>query len=213
MSRSQGGFTLIELLITTALLGAVMGSAILFSVSSSQLHREASMRATAQTKARRILDRIVSEIAYAERDSLLPDATGGSGTNDIRFNRIEGMVGGVAVPGVTMRLWREPSPTDPDDGIDNDGNGLIDEGRLVLVRDDGGPAERSTVLVNTVRELFEGEARGNLVDENGNGVIDESGFFVHSNANLLTIGISIDECGLDGTSVVASVTATIAFRN
>src|SRR4029453_12238688 len=104
-------------LMTTTLLGIVLGSALMFTVSSNELFSESSTRSTAQAKARRALERIVSELAFADRDSFLPDAVGSSGTNDIRFNRIDNVVAGVAIPGTTMRLWRQQSPTDANDGL------------------------------------------------------------------------------------------------
>lgn len=213
MRRGRAGFTLIELTLTTALLAVVLGSALLLTLSSHDLYTESTARAEVQEKAQRALSRLVAELSFADRDTFLPDAVGIAGTDDLRFNTIESVAGGAAVLGVPLRLWREADPADPDDGVDNDGDGVIDEGRLVLLRDEGGPVQVRTILVSHVSELFEGETPGNLIDDNGNGVIDETGFFVRRDGNLLLLGVSLEGALRDGRTVAASMTTTLALRN
>ena len=78
-------------------------------------------------------------------------------------------------------------PDEVDDGQDNNGNGLIDEGRIVWTRNVGAPDERSVVLCHQVREYLEGEVPNGL-DDNGNGLVDEKGLSFERNGETAPRG-------------------------
>jgi hypothetical protein len=85
-------------------------------------------------------------------------------------------------------------------------------GTLSRVEDFGLPGENATVWARDVPVLFDGEL-ANGVDDNGNGLIDEAGFCVTREGDLLVLRITVDSQGQvdGGNSRTAEV--RIALRN
>ena len=75
--------------------------------------------------------------------------------------------------------------SDPDDGLDTAGDGLLDEGPLVWIDDYGQPDQLRRILCHDVAEFLEGEAPGNLADDNGYGLQNERGFCVDCGSSLV----------------------------
>ena len=98
------------------------------------------------------------------------------------------------------------------DDIDNDGDGLVDEGAVVLTRDPAGPNEISVIICRNVREYFEGETL-DLADENGNGLVDEPGFHIERMGDQLAIRLTVEDVDRRGDVVTQSAEALIRIRN
>lgn len=215
-SRRLGrrGFTLIEVMVSSALLGVVLGASMLITLSGKRAFTQGATRAKAELKARRALERVCAELADAGIDAITPAiaADGSVSTSTLTFDPLQSVQGGAAVWGTSTRLARVASSEDPDDGIDNDNDGLIDEGQLVLTRDVGGPAEFTSVLCSNVPELLDGES-ANGADDNQNGLVDEAGFSVQRIGSMLTVRISVEEPGEGGTTLAATATTSISLRN
>ena len=99
-----------------------------------------------------------------------------------------------------------------DDGIDNDGDGVVDEGVLVLIQDWMGPTEQEVVLCHGVREFLEGETP-NMLDDNGNGLIDERGFSVDLDGENLTFRLSLERVDASGNTVIRTLESSVWLRN
>ena len=211
MKRSRAGFTLIELMISTGLIGVMLGTGLAIVLSGNSAYRATILRLDADAKARRALERVVSELESARGD-LTPDLSGSSGSSVVNFVQLVDVVNGVTVWGNPIRIARVAASEDPDDGIDNDNDGLIDEGLLVLTRDVGLVTERSIVLCTNVREMAAGE-QANGADDNGNGLIDEAGFCVQRTTDLLTVRISIEQVGAGDARWTSNVTTAFNLRN
>jgi hypothetical protein len=63
-----------------------------------------------------------------------------------------------------------------------------------------------------VRELFEGE-QSNGIDDNGNGLVDESGFCLQWVDGVLRVQISVEEIGSGEEHVVRSLQTSVRTRN
>jgi hypothetical protein len=112
----------------------------------------------------------------------------------------------------TATIGFEYDPGEVDDGVDNNGNGLIDEGQVVLTRGVGtGNAVRS-VLVDGVAELLEGEVL-NADDDNGNLMDDETGFCLQRIGSVLTIRLTLEDKAEDGTVTRRTMETSIRMRN
>lgn len=99
-----------------------------------------------------------------------------------------------------------------DNGLDDNGNGLIDERRVLLVPDTATPAELVS-LGSQVRELAEGELPNGL-DDNGNGIADEAGlWFRHDGSGTLTVSLSLERLDGRGGSIVRTLTTSVRMRN
>jgi hypothetical protein len=112
----------------------------------------------------------------------------------------------------TRRLQHQYDPDDANDGLDNDGDGLIDEGRVVLIRDSGGADEQTVVLCSDVREYLEGESADGT-DQNGNGLIDERGLCFELAAGRLTIRLTLEVLDAEGRHATRTVETTVHLRN
>jgi hypothetical protein len=97
-------------------------------------------------------------------------------------------------------------------GVDDNKNGLVDEGQLVLTRNNGQANQQSVVLAHRVAKLLEGETL-NHADDNGNGLIDESGFCVFREGNLLRIRLTLQRSLRPGQIIQATVETGVRLRN
>ena len=99
-----------------------------------------------------------------------------------------------------------------DDGRDNNRNGLVDEGVVVLLRDAGGANEQRVVLCHGVRERLEGELVNGL-DDNGNGLVDEKGFCLQWVDGVLALWLSIELIDGNGMHEVRTLQTSVRIRN
>jgi len=208
--RPRAGFTLVELAIAVALFLLLMSSAIVAARGGMEAFRSSQDLSDLETRARRALDRAVFELLPVGGTELSPDPEGQFGTDALEFRQAVGLAGTAPVWGERRSLSLQLAPGELDDGLDNDGNGLVDDGELVLVRDVGG-AEQRIVLCRGVRELAEGEAP-NGDDDNGNGVVDEAGFNVHRVDNVLFVRLTLEEPVPTG-SILRTLETSVRIRN
>ena len=210
---SRAGFTLLESTIAIAMLGSVLSSVMYVLDSSAKAFRTGSMVARMDADADRALREAAAALRSAEAGWLNPPAPTGS-EDRIDFQRSEGVLdNGQAVPGPVERLAFEYDDQELDDGIDNDGDGLIDEGRLILTRDIGGAAQRIQ-LARDVSEAPPGEILGNGLDDDLNGVVDDHGFSITQIGNRLTIRITLQRFDRSSQRVLEQTSErTVTLRN
>jgi hypothetical protein len=209
------GMTMIE---TTAAL-AICGLTLLHL--SESLTRSGSALTVSQRRAalmlesQRALDEAAGRLKDAVAASLLPDPIGNLGSDDLRFSRLAGFVDGAPVWGNQERLFLRLCAEELLDGEDQDGDGLIDEHELILVRSLPGGLQRERVLASEMPPLGAGEA-ANGADDDGDGLIDEPSFVVQRNGEVLSVSLSIwmpvQEQGLEQVQVVEN-TRQVALRN
>ena len=96
--------------------------------------------------------------------------------------------------------------------MDNNGNGIVDEGLIALITDPGGAAERREVLARFVAARLEGEEENGL-DDNGNGLVDERGFSLVREGRLLEVRITTLGADRADQPVPRTVRATVAIRD
>ena len=210
---SRSGFTLIEILIGSFLLVVLGASVALAAARTRGAFQQTRLNASVESKLRQALSRVVGELQAVGLATVLPPNIDDEwGSSNITFQKATGAPAGAIVWGTTQRLSFEYEPGELDDGVDNDGDGLVDEGLLVFVRDDGGPAETRVVLVRDLAEFAEGEDENNA-DDNGNGIRDERGFNAHRVGNLLTIRLTVEGVGEGEITVARSLSATVLLRN
>jgi type II secretory pathway pseudopilin PulG len=207
---ARAGFTLVEALLAAALLVLLMSSAVLAARGGLGAFRATQETTDAEARVRRALDRAVFELMSAGASELLPDPSGNFGTSNLQFRKAVGLNGTTPLWGPSQSLAFEYAPDEVNDGVDNDGNGLIDDGLLVLTRDVGGDDQR-IVLCSGVREFLEGEVPDGD-DDNGNGVSDEAGFNVHRVGDVLFVRLSVEEALENGT-IVRTLETSVRLRN
>lgn len=211
--HARAGFTLIELAVAIAILGLVMGSIMGVMESAKKGYGQGSTATLVQTLSRRALDRIASELENAGQGTLLPNPLN-IACDDLVFQSVIGVdeVAGTPIFGNSTRLRFAYGGGDTNNGLDDDGDGLIDEGRVILTRNYLAANESSVVIARGVNELAEGELANGL-DDNGNGLADERGFSMTLQGNLLILRLTVSRVSAEGTTTVSTNETAVSFRN
>lgn len=209
--RRRAGFSLLELSMAVSLFALVMGSALTLVLDGRDLARDSQQRASATRKAQAALDRALDELREAN-DTVNPDPSGGGGADNLQFQTPLAVNGSVVNWSGARQLLFEADPADPLGGGDQDSDGLIDEGRLVFVRDLGALNERRVVLANNVPRRDPDELANNA-DDDGDGVIDEGGFNVRRVGNVFTLRLVVSEPGAGATRQIGRAEASLVLRN
>jgi prepilin-type N-terminal cleavage/methylation domain-containing protein len=210
MSRAHGrrGFTVLEVMISLTIMGLVISSVALLGLSNQRAYRTGAAGADLEVDVRRALDQLVQEFMRSGASVLLPDPEEGVGGSDVTYAKAVGTAGGVTTWSSQNRVRFDYEEGELDDGADNNGNGLVDEGRLIWTRDVGGPNEKTHVLCHGVSEYLEGEEL-NLDDDNGNGLEDERGFCLERVGEALVIRLTLEHQvsgeGLQARTIETSV--------
>lgn len=209
----RSAFTLIELMLSVATLAVVFGAVGIFQARSQDQTRAGMARERAESHARRGLDRVAEGLRGVGLTLLNPDPTSALGTSTITYQRPTGVAGGGAIQwGTPSRLRLDLEPGETNDGTDEDGDGLVDERQLVLVRDVGTLDENEVVLCTGIAELAAGET-ANAADDNGDGLVDEAGFNIHRVGDLLTVSLTVQASIGDGSTTVSRISTNIVLRN
>ncbi|HKX46295.1 MAG TPA: hypothetical protein VJP77_06300 [Planctomycetota bacterium] len=212
--RSRGaraGFTLVELAVSGTVLFLLLGAAGLVWTRNDRAYSNGSTAALLELRVGVAIDRIVAELAPAQLASLAPDPLPGLGTQSLDFVQAVGFESSAVVIGPPRRIAFELDATEADDGTDDDGDGLVDEGVVVLTIDVGG-AEQRVVLASAVAELGAGEL-ANGVDDDGDGLVDEPGFFVERDGETLVVNLTLRRIDANGTALTRVARSAVQIRN
>jgi prepilin-type N-terminal cleavage/methylation domain-containing protein len=208
----RAGFSLIELMIVITLLGTVVGSVLAVLRTTTRAIGVGTTDARLESLASQTLDLIATRLRASQRATMTPTLSAPFSSSQITFQSSVGIAAGVTLWGPVERIGFEYSASDPNDGIDNDGNGLVDEGRVVWVQDVGGPNERSTVWANGVSEYLHGETRDNT-DQNGNGLVDEQGLCFDFDGTSVIVRLTLAARDASGVTLTRTVQERVFFRN
>ena len=211
-ARRDEGYTLVELSIVVALLGIVLTAMMTIGVTSDRTYRTGATAAHLEAQVETALARVVSELQVARRSSLTPDPLPGLGASSIEYVRPIGIVNGIVQWSTTRRLALELEPGEIANGRDDNSNGLVDEKRLVLTEDVGGPSEHKYVITRWVRNLAAGEI-ANGADDNGNGLVDEPGFVVERFDETLVVRLTLERLDGDGRLRARAAETSVRMRN
>lgn len=211
-ARARGGFTLIEVLLSVAILGSLLGTVFLVQHQGQNAARASSAELLASLRASRVIDRVVRELQCMGGDAATPSPTSSLGTDVLTFQVSQGVTAGAVAWSSSRRLELLMAPNELDNGLDDDGDGMIDERALLLTYDVGTGGERRTTLCDSIPELAPGETV-NALDDNGNGVADERGFNLHRTGDVLEVRVTVQGQGPEGSVVSASVETSIRVRN
>jgi hypothetical protein len=204
---------LLELLIYISIVCVALGAIGVATSSNAKAYSVAQGRTALQARASQALERVARELSSATAASLsaLPLEPNYAGLLDVDLPAAVDPGTG-AVTWITCRLALASEPGETNDGVDQDGDGLIDEGQLTWTRDVGGPAQRSVVLASNVPELAEGETFDGT-DENGNGLVDEGGFSLSYDGQLLRVSLTLEQSDPATGPQAASLTTFLRCRN
>lgn len=213
LKHKRSGYTFVEVLVASGAAALLAGLVATTVQRSNAVFRQAGVSAEADTSVQRAVERIAREMMDADRSTLTLTPSPTLGADTVTFQRATGFGGGALQVGAMRRVRFEYALGETNDGADNNGNGLVDEGRVVLSTDFLN-AGTEVVLVENVRELLEGEI-GNGVDDNGNGLADESGLALVYDATTftLTLRLTVSRIGEGGVVVDRTAETAVRIRN
>jgi len=210
--KGRAGYTALELVIAVSLLAMFFLGAQRVANNAVGAFRGTRLTAKVEDELRRGLNRTAAELIAVRSGTLDPTLETDFGMDEIVFTSVIGVGPGGPTYGNATRIGLDLADGEADDGVDNDGDGLVDERCLVLQRNFGLAGERRVVLCRSVREFLDGETE-NGVDDNGNDVVDERGFSVHRRGNVLDIRLTIEQADKDGRPITRTVETTVRMRN
>lgn len=211
--KTRSGFTLVELAVSVVILSLVVGSVALLGTSNQRAFRVGTATAEIELLGRRAADHIVQQLMLSGTAVLDPAlTTPGSFTANLSYQRATGL--GVDQPtwSNTYRLRFAYEIGELDDGLDNNGNGLIDEGRILWTEHEGEANERTTTLCRFVREHLQGETP-DLDDDNDNGLVDEPGFVIERKGDALVLRLTLEAPLPEGGVQTRTIETSVKLRN
>jgi type II secretory pathway pseudopilin PulG len=206
--KRSRGLTLVELVLALALLAGMVVVAGSVTDRASGAFRVNSANEVLTVRAHAALEGVLEPLAEAEAGNLPPLVLGAS---SVSYHRAIGFAGGT-VWGPNSQIVLQYDTGELNDGNDNDGDGLVDEGELLWLENPGQPGERRIVLARGVREYLEGETLNGL-DDNGNGFADERGFWIDGAAGVLTARLSLERLDPQGRLLLCTVESSTRVRN
>ncbi len=214
---NESGLTLVELMISLGLLAVVFAGLGMAAQRASALVEESAIVTDVQTRADRAIERCVRLLRNAGLRRLDPNLEFVPGlppvwTTSLAFEEAIGWNAAVVTWGPITRLSSELESAEFENGLDDNGNGLVDERVLVLTENVGAPDERRVILAHGLSAFAAGET-GNGADDNGNGLVDERGLCFNLNGDALRIQLSIQRPGPNGRIITRTRRDSIALRN
>lgn len=207
------GYTLLELCIAAAILTVALGSLTLFGGRSAGALGEGTSQAELDAHLRRAIARIGEELLPSGQSVITPAAPDPpEGTSTLNYRKSAGPVSGVNSWEIARRFAFAYENGEIDDGLDNNGNGLVDEGVVEWTIDVGQPSEHTVVLTHGVREL-DWREQDNDVDDDGDGLVDERGFVFEREGTLVRVSLTLERLDGQHRPLVRSLDTVIQPRN
>jgi len=190
------GFTMIEAVFAVALFAIIAIKVALVMDSAGRSYREESRQAALEDQARAVLERIALAVMGSDRDGLNPDQASPLSSNQLTYQVNLGVQDGQVV-------WSDP------ERITTDGaNGE----QIVWLENPGAAQERRIVWANIARPFLEGELL-NGADDNGNGLVDETGLSFDVDGSKVSIRLTLSRPGEEGVELVRTVETEATCRN
>jgi hypothetical protein len=211
-SIDEHGLTLLEVMISALVVVVIVGGAYAVLFTGADTYGTGVTIVGLQEHANRVVDEIAERLAVSGQATLSPVPGALSPSAAVTFQECRGFTSGAVLWAPPARISLRYSPTDPNDGKDNNGNGLVDECECVCTFNLGQPDERTVVLTRWVREYLEGEVP-NSADDNGNLMTDERGLAITRNGDAWTIRLTLERPDAKGRILVRSVETSVTPRN
>lgn len=195
MSRRRAGFSLLELVVALAVTALVFVNVGLVMQTSSSAAGEGSLAGELDVQMDQTLDRVGLALMSASLSSLDPTASAPAFHSSLEYVQSLGVQNGKVVVSDPERIEL-----------------VIDDGKLLWRQRPGQLDERTVVWSRWVASFLEGEIV-NGKDDNGNGLVDETGLaFVVHDGNV-EIFLTLERLADGGKPVRITRSATVACRN
>ncbi len=125
------GLTLVEVAVSTFVFSIAVAIALTAGVNMNRAATDGMQYSHISTIGSTVLDRLAEDIADADLNTITMPNPAGSQT--VTFQRVTGYnqtTGSLTLSAAITYLWRI-DPSELPNGLDDDGNGVIDEGQIV----------------------------------------------------------------------------------
>ncbi len=208
----KSGFTIAEAMVVLALF-TIVGAGAIIAMRGGQRHFERTVsNSIIDTKANRALNRVARRLTGAGHTTVSPIPDDRFGSTSMSFQEVVGWNAGTPIWSSDIEIRLEYEPSELNNGLDDDGDGLVDEGRVVQTENLGEADEISVVLVRGVCEYLEGETL-NGADTNGNGLEDERGFCFALQGDEIIVRLSVMRLDPEGELATRTLETSVSLRN
>jgi hypothetical protein len=128
VAQTEEGFTLLETVFCVGLAGIILAGVASVAMTSQDLIAEEFSIQGLDERGRRVVSRVVEELRQAVASSVRPLII--SDSSYIEFQKSAGFSGGAVQLAPLMRIAFVPADAELPDGLDNNGDGLADEGSV-----------------------------------------------------------------------------------
>jgi len=208
----RAGFTLVEMAIVISLVGAIMGSVFAVLHTSGNACQVSSTEGRLGTLANEVMDQIKERLRASSLAAIVPALQPPFSSPSIDFQATTGFSGGAPTWGATERIAWQLRPGEVNDGVDNDRDGLVDDGRIVWTQDVGLPTQHTSVWGEGASEYLEDE-KSNGTDDNGNGLVDEAGLCFTVDGTSVVVRLTLQARAASGVILTRTVQERVFLRN
>jgi prepilin-type N-terminal cleavage/methylation domain-containing protein len=195
LRSARAGFTLLETLIALTVVGLVLGNIVMVTRSTSDAYDAEMSKASLELQLDQTLDRIALALMSASAASLQPGMANPAFHSTLSYAQSLGVQAGEVVHGAPERISLR-----------------IDAGEVVWIERPGEPGERMATWTRSVRDFLEGELP-NGVDDNRNGLIDESGLTFVIESGVVRVLLTLEREGRGGESLTYTRESVVHCRN
>lgn len=207
--KGRRGMSLVELAIAGMLLAIVLGSVTMVGRTSEKAYKVGAATSHLESRVAQAMERIVGELRIAIDSSLSLPPLGFE--DEVTYVQATGIELGTVQTTSLRRIAFEYEAGELDNGIDDNGNDLVDEGQIVLIEDVNG-LEHRHVITRWVPEFLEGELE-NGDDDNDNDLVDEPGFVLVRDGDTIVVRLTLEKRTTEGAVVRRSAQTSIRPRN
>lgn len=190
------GFTLIEMAVAVVLLVVVVGNVYTMLRQSSKALGSQNASFDVETQARRTMDRISMAIIGATEAELMIPVPQPGYTPELSYKESLGMQNGVMAQSALQKIAYTNA----------------EGGEVSWFENPGDPNQKHIVFTRNVPPLLEKEL-SNGVDDNANGIVDETGLAFVKNGRSVTIYLTIRRTFQNGEVVEKQLSETVTCRN
>lgn len=190
------GFTLIEMAVALVLLVVVVGNVYTMLRQSSKSLGSQNAAFDVDQQCRRTMDRIAMAIIGAKESELQVPVAQPGFTNYLRYKESLGMQNGVMAESALQQI-----------AYTN-----VDGGEVTWFENPGDPDQKRIIFSHNVPPLLEKEL-SNGVDDNQNGIVDETGLAFVKNGKSITIYLTIRRTFPNGETIERQLNETVTCRN
>lgn len=191
----RSGLTIIEVSVAMVLFAVVGFKVSLLLGLAAEADQEDTARIVLEDQAMRLLDQVSFAVMGANRATLFPDPESPTYSERVTYEVSLGVQDGEVVWGDKEEIKMSAA-----------------DGQVLWLSKPGEVGELRVVWSNIVRPLLGGELP-NGIDDNGNGLVDESGLNFTLQGNTVQIRLTLQRTNLDGGVVDESVETRVTLRN